>query len=196
MKVLAKLMVATMMVLAANPILAMEDNSLETLVSVKALEPGKVQVAYYGKSPEKIHISIYNEKEKAVFKETVKSKKGVKIPYNLKELPYGEYKFKVRVDDEITVHKVKHEAPLYPGNVKIQATAFGDGKIKMMITGPGHKEFKLRIYDDHNRLLFQQDVDQNENYGKVFNLKQLEAKSVQLVLSNRNEILQKEIVNL
>lgn len=196
MKVLVKLSVVAFMVLAANPIWANEDNSLNELVSIENIEPGKVQVAYYGKSPEVVRVSIYNEDNKAVFNENIKSVTGIKKPYNLKELPYGEYQFKIRVNDEVIVHHVKHEAPMYPGNVIMQAESFGEGKIKTMLMGPGVKDFKLRIYDQDNKLLFQQDINQKENFGRVFNFQESGAKKVSLVLSNNHQILQRKDINL
>lgn len=196
MKVLVKLTVMAFLVVATSPLMAMADNSLETLVSFKDLEPGKVQLAYYGKNPEKVHVQIYNEENKQVFKETIVSKKGIRKPYNLQQLPYGEYKIEVRVADETTVHKVKHEAPRYPGQVKLQAAAFGEDKVKMLVMGPNYKRFKLRIYDEHNELLYQYDIRQKDNFGRVLNLKGSKAKSVRLVLSNNREILQRTTVNL
>ena len=196
MKVLEKLTVMAFLVLATNPLLANDDNSLETLVSVKKLEPGKVQVAYYGKTPEIVRIYIYDSQNNEVFSEKIRSINGIKKPYNLTELPYGEYKFKVKVADEVTAYNVQHEAPQYLGNVKLMASAYGDSKVKTFVMGKGYKDFKLRIYDQHNKLLFEQDIKQNENYGRVFNLQDTGAKEVQLVLSNRYQILQRKVISL
>ncbi len=196
MKVLVNLMTMAFLVFAANPLLAKEENSLETLVSVKVLEPGKVQVAYYGKATEVVRVSIYDNNDKAVFEESIRSTGGVKKPYNLRELPYGNYKFKVRVNDEFTVHDVEYKAPMYPGNVKMQVKAIDGDKIKMMVMGPGYKDFKLRIYNENNKLLHQQVVRQKDNYGRVFNLKGTNTQSVKVVLSNNTQILQRKTINL
>lgn len=196
MKVLAKLLVITFLSVAVQPLLAKEANSLETLVSVKKLEEGKVQLSYYGKSPEKVHVQIINEMDKPVFKETINSKYGIKKPYNLSQLPYGEYVFEVRVADEIITHRVMHKAPMYPGNVVLQATACGNNKIKMMIMGPGHKDFKLRVYDENNKLIYQEQINQSNNFGKVLILEGPEVNSVKLVLSNQKEILQRKTVEI
>jgi hypothetical protein len=195
MKVLVKSAVMALMVLAANPLLA-KDNSLETLVSVKNLEPGKIQLAYYGKTPEKVVVNIYNENNKRVFMETIQSKKGIKKPYDLRELPYGEYSIKVRVDDEETTHKVSHAVPEYPGQAKMMATVFGESRVKMLLMSPYQKKFKLRIYDENNELLYQQNIRQQQNFGRVFNFEDSKTKTVRLVLSNNKEILQRETINL
>lgn len=195
MKVLVKSALMALMVLAANPLLA-KDNSLETLVSVKNLEPGKIQLAYYGKTPEKVVVNIYNANNKRVFKETIQSKKGIKKPYDLRELPYGEYSINVRVNDEETMHKVSHAAPEYPGQVKMMAAAFGESKVKMLLMSPYQKKFKLRIYDENNELLHQQNIRQRQNFGRVFNFEDSKTKTVRLVLSNNKEILQRETINL
>ena len=195
MKVLVKSALMALMVLAANPILA-KDNSLETLVSVKNLEPGKIQLAYYGKTPEKVVVNIYNEKNKRVFKETIQSKKGIKKPYDLRQLTYRQYSIKVQVEEEETTHKVSHAAPEYPGQVKMMAAAFGESRVKMLLMSPYQKKFKLRIYDENNELLYQQNIRQQENFGRVFNFEDSKTKTVRLVLSNNKEILQRETVNL
>ena len=196
MKLLAKLIVMAFITGSTYPMLANETNSLETLVSVKEIAQGKVQLAYYGKAPEKIHVRIYDEKDKEIFKETIKSVKGIKKPYNISQLPYGAYRFEVKVENETTVHNISHEAPAYPGNVKIVARSFAQDKFKMMVMGPGYKDFKLRVYDQNNQLLFQQKIDQNENFGRVFNLNGSNARTVRLVLSNQTGILQTKIITM
>jgi len=196
MKVLRKLLAIAFLTIAASPLMAKTENSIESLVSVKKIEPGKVQIAYYGKSPEKVHVHIYNEKNQEVFKETINSKRGIKKPYNLRELPYGDYKFEVKVANEVTVHNISYEAPKYPGNVVMLASACGQGKIKTMLMGPGQKDFKLRIYDEHNRLLFKQEIRQQGNYGKVINIQDPRVRKVRLVLSNHRDILQEKTINL
>ena len=196
MKLLAKLIVMAVIIGTTYPTMANEANSLEALVTVKEIDEGKVQLAYYGKVPEKIHVRIYDEKDKEVFKETIKSTKGVKKPYNLRQLPYGKYRFEVKIEDEVSVHNIEYKAPAFPGNVKMVARAFTKDKFKMMVMGPGYKNFKLRVYDQNNQLLFQEKIDQNENFGKVFNLNGSNARTVRLVLSNRTGILQTETITM
>ncbi|GJM30028.1 MAG: hypothetical protein DHS20C17_26630 [Cyclobacteriaceae bacterium] len=196
MKVLAKLLVITFLAVGSQPLLAREVNSLEALVSVKKVEQGRVQLAYYGKSPENINVQIINEKDKQVFRENIKSKRGIKATYNISELPFGTYVFKVQVASEVITHRVIHEAPEYPGNVVLQAAAIGENKVKMMILGPGYKDFKLRVYDENNRLIYQELVKQSNNFGKVLNLKGSKVNSVKLVLSDRKEILQRQTIAL
>jgi hypothetical protein len=196
MKVLAKLLVITFLSAAVQPLIAKEANSLETLISVKKLEEGKVQLSYYGKSPENVHVQIINEQDKPVFKETIKSKYGIKKPYNLSQLPYGEYVFEVRVADEVITHRVMHKAPMYPGNVILQAATCGEGKIKMMVVGPGYKDFKLRVYDENNKLIYQEQINQSRNFGKILNFEGTKMNSVRLVLSNQKEILQRKTIEI
>ncbi len=196
MKVLVKSTLMALLVLTSNLLFANVENPPEALVSVKILEPGKMQLAYYGKSPEKLMVNIYNEDNQRIFNETIQSENGIKKPYNLKELPYGEYKVKVRVDGKVSMHKVMHEAPKFPGKVKMVATACEQGKIKMLLMSPYYKNFRLRIYDEDNELLFQQDIRQKNNYGRVFNFEEHKTKSVRLVLSSDREILQRKTVNL
>ncbi len=195
MKVLAKVLVIIFLAGTQN-LFAKEENTLATLVTVKQLDQGKVQLTYYGKSPENIYVQIINDKDKPVFRETIKSKRGVQKPYNISQLPEGTYIFKVRVDDEEITHTIKHKAPDLAKNIVMQTSAFGEGKLKLMIMTPGKKDFKLRLYDEHNRLILQERIDQTRNFGKVYNLEELRVNSVKIVLSNSTQILKRETVAL
>lgn len=197
MKVLAKVLMMAMMLGAMHPILARGNNLLETLVALKELEHGKVQLTYLGKAPEKLSIHIYNEEDREIFKETIKSKRGVRKPYDISRLPYGEYRFEVRVANELVVHKVKHNAPEYPGNVKLLVAPIEESKIRIMVMGPEYKDFKLLIYDQYrNKILFEESIKQSGNVGRVFNLEETGAKAVRLVLSHKNNAVQSRTINL
>lgn len=194
MKVLTKVLMMALVLGATNPILAKENNSLETLVTLKELDRGKIQLTYIGKTPEKLHVFIYNEKNREIFKETIRSKNGIKKPYNISNLPYGEYRFEIRVADEIVIQKVNHKAP---DIVKLLVVPMGKSKFRMMVMGPAYKDFEILIYDvRRNRLLFQENIHQNGNVGRIFDLKATGAKAVKLVLSHKNNVAQSKMINL
>lgn len=195
MKVLTKIIMMALMAGSVQPILA-NDKSLDDLVKINDTEHGKVQLTYYGNTPEKIYVRIYDEEDKRIFSETIKSKAAITKPYNITRLPYGEYRFEVQVEDEVTIRKIMHEAPQYPGNVKLMTKVFAEDKFKMMVMGPGYKKFKLSIYDDQNELLYQGNISQQENFGRVFNLNGTKANAVKLVLSNENGVVQSKTIDL
>ena len=196
MKVLAKLLMMTLVLGVTNPILAKENSLLETLVTLKELDKGKVQLTYIGKAPEKLHVFIFDESNREIFKETIRSKRGVKKPYDISNLPYGEYRFEVRVADEIVIHNVNHVAPEYPGKVKLMVTPLDESKFAMMVMGPENKDFKLQIYDESNKLLFQESIHQTGNFGKIFSLRKTRAKTARVVLINRNGVVQSKTISL
>jgi len=194
MKVLTKVLMMALVLGATNPILAKESNSLETLVTLKEVDRGKIQLTYIGKTLEKLHVFIYNEKNREIFKETIRSKSGIKKPYNISNLPYGEYRFEIRVADEIVIHKVNHKAP---DIVKLLVVPMGKSKFRMMVMGPEYKDFEILIYDvRRNRLLFQENIHQNGNVGRIFDLNATRAKVVKLVLSHKNKVAQSKMINL
>jgi len=194
MKSLSKLLVVTFLAGFSFTISAKENNTLATLVSIKKLAHGKVQLAYYGKSPENVHVHILNQGDIPVFKETIRSKRGIKKPYNIAQLPYGEYVFKVVVNEEEISHTIKHEAPKYPGNVVVRAASCDESKLKMWVSGPGLKDLRVRVYDQNDRLLVQERIKQSESFAKVYNMEAVEASSVKVVLSDRSRILQTQTV--
>ncbi len=68
----------TALILGATiPMLAKENNSLETLVTLKELDQGKIQLTYYGKTPANLYVRIYNEKDREVYKKQNGNKKAL-----------------------------------------------------------------------------------------------------------------------
>ena len=195
MKVLSKLFAIALIVSSIN-IEAKEANTLASLVSLKKIDEGKVQLTYYGKTPEKVHVYIFDGENQKIFNETVKSKTGIKKPYNISTLPYGEYRFEIRVNDEVVTQNIEHSAPSYPGGAKLLANTVTDNKIRMMVVGPEYKNFKIRVFDEDNELLYQEIINQEHNYGKLVNLSDTKTESVTLVLSNKNKVLQRKVIDL
>lgn len=197
MKVLTKVVMMALIMGAMNPMMAKENNSLEPRVSIQELEQGKVQLTYVGEAPEKLYVQIFNQKNRKIFEETVTANSAIKKPYNISSLPYGEYQFKVKVADKLIVHNVTHKAPENPATVKLIATPFDNSKIRLMVVGPEFKEFKLSIYDNRsNKLLFEENISQSENVAKIFNLKATGVKSVNLILSHKNNVVQNKTIRL
>lgn len=180
-----------------HPMFATENITLESMVTLTEIEHGKIQLKYTGRTPEKLVVHIFDEENQQIFKETLKSKKGIKKPYNISRLPYGNYRFEVRVEDEIVIHKINHVAPAYPGNVKLLAKVFAEDRFKMMVQSEEFKDFRLRIYNDNDQLIFQERILQKDNYGRVVNLeKGFNTRSVRLVLSDANGFLQAKTLEL
>ncbi len=126
----------------------------------------------------------------------IRSKTGIKKPYNITGLPYGKYRFEVRVADETIEHKINHEAPIYPGNAKLMVTSLNESKFKMMVVGPEFKDFKLWIYDEGGNLLFQESFQQSGNVGRIFDLKATRSRTVELVLIHKDKVVQSKLIKL
>lgn len=197
MKVLTKVVMMALVIGAMNPILAKENNLLEPRVSMQELEQGKVQLTYVGEAPEKLYVQIFDQRNHRIFKETINAKSGVRKPYNISRLPYGEYQFRVKVAGKLIVHNVTHKAPMNPDMVKLIAVPLDNSKIRMMVVGSEFKDFKLSIYDDRsNKLLFEENISQSDNVGRIFNLKATGARSVNLILSHKKNVVQNKTIRL
>jgi len=197
MKVLTKVVMMALIMGALNPMMAKENNSLEPRVSIQELEQGKVQLTYVGESPEKLYVQIFDQQNHRIFKETITANSAIKKPYNISSLPYGEYQFKVKVADKLIVHNVSHKAPENQNMVKLIVAPMDNSKIRMNVVSTEFKEFRLRIYDDRsNKLLFEENISQSENVGRIFNFKATGVKSVNLVLSHKNNVVQNKTIRL
>lgn len=196
MKLLAKALIITLVMGPIGSALAKESTKLEAKVTFKKLDEGKVELVYISKDKENLIVQIYNQKDQKIFKEVIQNTKGFKKPYNLRELPYGQYKFEVLVNQEKVVYEVEHARPEYPGNVKVLLDQKEDHKFKFMVMGPKPKDFTLKVFDDNNQLLLEEAIKTEDNFGKVYNFKGIRSNNIQFVLLGKDQVIHSRNVKL
>ncbi len=196
MKLISKSMLAALIWTATGPVLANEKPLSEEQITLKTLNQNRVELTYVGEAPENFSVKITNDRNQKVFQEYIRNKSSFKKPYDLSNLPYGEYKFEIKVNDQRFVREVSIQAPEFPGNVKVNLTGIEHHKVKYMVMGPESKEMNLRIYDDKNQLLLEEWVVTSGNFGKVYAFKDTQSHHVQFVLSDNGNVIHREKVRL
>ncbi len=195
MKLLAKTLIVFMSWGTLNSVIA-ADPTLSAKVTIKELGESKVQLIYTGDENENIVVQIYDNRDRKIFGETIRNRRGFKKPYNLSQLPYGRYTMQVEVDDETMKHTINHTAPAFPGNVKVSLKATDDNQYRLLVMGPSTKDFTLRIYDDHDRLILSEPIKSEGNFGKVYTFKGTRSKTAHFVIADKIQVVHTKKVEL
>ncbi|UII23369.1 T9SS type A sorting domain-containing protein [Fulvivirga ligni] len=145
----------------------------KTTVNVKMSSDNDVYTLYYrGEDAKKVSVEIISPAGKIVFSESIKANGSFKRPYNLSELPAGNYTLKVTDHNGTTTETIQH------GN-----TTTGSSSINFISLRPVDKKYQLTIISDksvakvrifQNGYEIYSDMKKIENgYSEVYNLDQL-----------------------
>lgn len=140
-------------------------------VGMSVLKRGSiVKLFYRGEQPGKVKVKIFNESGQVVFSETMQNTENFMRPYNFSTLPEGEYVIELSDEQATRTQKVSHE--------KIKAkriahlTRLKDDECKYILAVPnaGRDALTVRIYDENQRMVYQDTQIIDGDFAKVYNL--------------------------
>jgi hypothetical protein len=137
---------------------------------------GVFKVYYKGDEAARIKVSIFDSKNKNVFSETLHRPNGFLRPYNIANLPAGEYTF--LIDDGVSVLKEK----VISGSASKDPKLFrvtklkGDEKFLFQASGKGQEVVTINIYDLAEQLLYSETQTIKNSFAKLFDLSHVKNK--------------------
>jgi hypothetical protein len=147
--------------------LANPNEKLMELTSVRSSYK-KVRVTF-SEPMEKVFVSILDAEGAQIVKTKYKTKEPVTVPYDLSNLPAGDYKIKVETKDEIavyeitTVEKKVTKAPLMAYG-KLQS----NNTINLLVVGLEKPGVTVDIYNELNQKIKSEFIDQPEGFSKNY----------------------------
>ena len=177
-----KIIVLTLNVLCCTLVFANGTDDPSTMISSVALLNSKgsniVKVLYKAPRVGKVRISIIDERHEMIFSETLRKVNGFMRPYNFDGLPDGAYT--IQIDDEYgkQVEKLNYHFGTIDNSAstgKLIRLAKLPGTDKYVLTGRTQKEdeIQVRVYDDANKLVFEENRKVSGEFGKIYNLEGL-----------------------
>ncbi|HLZ16098.1 MAG TPA: hypothetical protein VKQ08_03625 [Cyclobacteriaceae bacterium] len=166
--------------------------------SVAILKNGAViKVIYQGPVESVVKVTILNADNQKVFEEKINSNGKFVRPYNLSELPEGDYKF--CVDDKNGKHMeticstdrgVDQVTDAKDTQWLVHVAKLNGTENKYMVSIPyqGDAEVAVSIYDKNQQLIFSEQQRIVSPFAKVYSLKNLDEASILVV----NPSLKKE----
>lgn len=140
-----------------------------TSVSVKG---EIVKIFYRSENSDRVKVTIYDAASKAVFTEEIKRKSSFIRPYNLENLPYGEYTISLEDKNGRTEEKVMFAKEA----VSVQASIIHkkeSRKAMVALFSTGETEVTYTVLDINDNVLYTKSESVNGQAAKSFNLEKI-----------------------
>lgn len=128
-----------------------------------------VKVFYKNDESTKVKVTIYNQENKAVFSEEVKSHAGFVRPYNIGSMPEGDYRVVMQDENEKreeNVSTLKEHVKSLVGIIKASEDQFA-----VTFFTKEERDLRVRLLDSNKNVLFSDEYSVNGRASKLFNLK-------------------------
>lgn len=146
-----------------------------------------VKVFYKKPDAGKVKVSIYKvDSGEAVFSEELKGRDGFVRPYNLRELPKGEYRVVMQDDSEKREEVINNSIPRAQASASIIKA--NENQFAVLLYSKLKNQVKVTLYDDDKNILLSQVYEVEGGASKLFNKKQLEG-NVTVEVSDENGII-------
>ena len=143
---------------------------------------------YVSESFDNVTVRILGENGKLINTDKLASVKAFKRTYNLKGLPYGNYKIEVRNGEGKASQAIFHN----PSNVVNLHAIVGQlpnqNKFKLFVApSAANKKIEVKIVDSKGQVLKTESISASEGFSKVYDLNQVKSDQVTFRLSNGTE---------
>ena len=112
-----------------------------------------------------------------VFREDVASEDGFIKPYNLSQMPKGDYTITVADKAYVFSESISTNPPENPLVAQVIKLDQRGEKYLIAVPNQGDAQIDIFIYDDINRLLYNETAPANSDFAKIFDLKGVESGS-------------------
>jgi carotenoid cleavage dioxygenase-like enzyme len=163
------------------------NEDLKTLSSVKATEK-KVSITLR-EGLGKVRLAILNADGKKLHQQFVKVKQDVMVPYDMSQLPAGEYQVLI----ESNIKEPSHDVAMFTVETKdsksdLPLMAYGksiDGdSFRLSVIGLEEPGVQVEIFDQKGKTIHAEKINQPEGFTKVFHLSNLTTKDVSIKVTD------------
>ena len=136
----------------------------------------KFEFSYSSLKRGDVCVTIYNEKGYLMSSKTVKNAKLFKRIYDFRKLEPGNYTIMVRNESGTTKQEIKYKVK--------------EVRLKAYVGNFNHeKAVSVKIYNQDKRLLHTDVISAKGSFSRVYNLKNISAKSVNVMIENDGETI-------
>jgi hypothetical protein len=137
-------------------------------IAIMQKDADHIQLFYKNTKVATIEVSIYDTENKLLFTEVIRKSDGFIRPYDLSAMKKGEYTVVVNDGTEEFVEKINtsNRKALLLSNV---ITMKKKGSFLLTVADEKAKRFTVRITDQNDRVLYEQEESLNKQYSKIYN---------------------------
>jgi len=117
---------------------------------------------------DKVYISFLDAKGNQISKTNYKTREAVTVPFNLSNLPAGDYQVKIETEDEVEIFRVT----TFEKNEKKPLMAYGKFKdrntINLLVVGLEKPGVTVDIYNEAQRKISSEFIKEPEGFSKDY----------------------------
>jgi len=168
-----------------------EKNTKKTTsyVEVKKKDAHTFSLVYKSANAEKVNIRLMDENNRVVFSETIKKYDAFARPYNLSNLPEGEYTLEVIDANGKTTKRIQNFSSSFTSHVKVPTYVKFDSvalnKYKLMIVSQTAKSARIKVYGKNGYEIYDANQKLNGNFAMLYDLSQVKAAIVQVEVNGQ-----------
>lgn len=168
-------------------------NPKKTVAIAQNVE-AKYKLVYLKQTKGTVKINIFNENGDRVHNQEVVNDNGFAQQFDFSSLPFGTYTFEVIHPDGSRVIETVDHAKVAPvinrHSLKANIININDGKrFRLAVLAPGNKPVNIKIYDDKNRLIYQESVKEDDGFRKIYDLEKMDSSSFKFEVSSNKEMV-------
>lgn len=139
----------------------------------------------------KVKLEILDSEGHKLHQQFVKVKQDIQVPYDLSQLPAGEYKVSIESNiKEPSAEKMVYTVETNEAPAPLPLMAYGksldENSFRLAVIGLEEPGTKVEILDSNGRPVFSEKINQKEAFTKVYHLKNLQTKDVSLRVTDAN----------
>lgn len=133
----------------------------------------------------KVKVSILDHDGKQLHKRNLNVKNSMRLPYDLSEMPAGEYFVVIEsapknpIADKMVYSVETTESPASPPLMAYGKAIDGDS-FRLSVIGLDEPGVSVEIFDAKGKTIFEESIKQPEAFTKVYHLKNLKVEDVSL----------------
>jgi hypothetical protein len=154
------------------------------LVVVGQKESGLFKVIYENPKTGKVKMTILNSDGQALYTESIKINDGFILPVNFTGLTPGEYSIEVSDGTAKQIQKVSYNISNKTQRIHVAKLTKETNKYLLSVAAEG--AINVRILDDANNIIHEQDLNVNGSLGLVYNLKAVSSPTFEVTDSQGN----------
>lgn len=182
-----KLVVAALLTIVGTAAFATGDGSVRV-----SSDSSSVFKVYYNKPVKtKVRVEILDVKGKKVFAETIaKGSQGFVRPYNLENLPQGEYTFKVSDGNDLSTFKFNHQVKEEGVELYSYINKMENNKIFMALSnGTASSDVLIKILKGNDELYASVERVKGQ-FAQIFNLRDVMLSDVRILVYANGELVE------
>jgi hypothetical protein len=146
-----------------------------------------VKVFYRGEALNRVTVRIYNAEGKIVFQDNLGVLDNFVRPYNFSNLEEGTYTIELTdaAGKQVSEFKYVLAGKAVEKQSRLIKLANHNAKYMLMVPSEGRGSVRVRITDDYNRVVYENNEEFTGNFAQVYNLEKISGKfSIEVIDGN------------